>query len=231
MVIITGASKGIGRYLFQRFCDEGCEVIGTYNSTTKGIEAYLDKYYKIDISDYIQVENWIESLKLNLNLNNITLINCAGISYSAFAHKSNINDWKNVIEVNLNGTFNVIHCLLPLMRKMRYGRIVNFSSIVAKLPTMGVSAYAASKAGIIGLTKSLAIENASLGITVNSISLGYVEVGMGVNNVTVEYQKMLKQKIPAGRFCKPEEVYNTVKYFIETEYTNGADIDLNGGLI
>lgn len=102
---------------------------------------------------------WIESI--NDQLDNIILINCAGISYSSFAHKADIIQWKNVINVNLNGTFNVIHCLLPWMREQHYGRIIN-SSVVAKLPTMGVSAYAASKAGLIGLTKSLALENARL---------------------------------------------------------------------
>jgi len=120
---------------------------------------------------------------------------------------------------------------LPFMRASQFGRIINFSSVIAKLPTMGVSAYAASKAGLIGMTKSLAVENASLGITVNAINLGYVELGMGVNNVTEQYQAKMKHKIPVGRFCRPEEIYNTIKYFVETEYINGTDIDLNGGLL
>jgi len=229
MIIITGASKGIGRYLFERFKSEGHEVIGTYNSTSEEILSDNEYYYKVDISDYIQVNDWIESLKTKLN--NVILINCAGISYSAFAHKADINLWKNVIDVNLTGTFNVIHCLLPFMRASQFGRIINFSSVIAKLPTMGVSAYAASKAGLIGMTKSLAVENASLGITVNAINLGYVELGMGVNNVTEQYQAKMKHKIPVGRFCRPEEIYNTIKYFVETEYINGTDIDLNGGLL
>lgn len=229
MIIITGASKSIGRFLFERFKNEGAEIAGTFNSTSDGIERDKEFYYKVDISDYKQVRAWIESMKQQLN--DIILINCAGISYSALAHKSDINRWKNIIDVNITGTFNVIHCLLPFMREQHYGRIINFSSVVAKLPTPGVSAYAASKAGLIGLSKSLAVENASLGITVNAINLGYVELGMGVNNVTEQYQKKMKQRIPAGRFCNPDEIYNTVKYFIDTEYINGADVDLNGGLL
>ena len=230
MVIITGASKGIGRYLFEKFKSDGYEVIGTYNSTLgSSIEIDLDFYYQVDISDYYQVKSWFETIKTKLN--DIILINCAGISYSSFAHKADINQWKNVIDINLTGTFNVIHCLLPFMRAVHYGRIINFSSVVAKLPTMGVSAYAASKAGLIGLSKSLAAENAALGITVNAINLGYVELGMGVTDVTKEYQEKMKQQIPAGRFCSPEEIYKTILYFIYTEYVNGADIDLNGGLI
>jgi len=229
MIIITGASKGIGRYLFRRFKMEGVDIAGTYNTTTDGIESDKEFYYKVDISDYKQVEIWRESIKPHLN--NITLINCAGISYTAYAHKSDIDLWKNVIDVNLTGTFNVIRSFLPLMRVQHYGRIINFSSVVAKLPTPGVSAYAASKAGLIGLTKSLAIENASLGITVNAINLGYTDLGMGLNHVTDEYQEKMKKQIPAGRFCNSEEIYKTVNYFIDTEYINGADIDLNGGLV
>lgn len=208
---------------------EGADIFGTYNSTTDGIENDKEFYYKVDISDYKQVEIWRETIKPLLG--NIILVNCAGISYTAYAHKSDINQWKNVIDVNLTGTFNVIRCFLPLMREQHYGRIINFSSVVAKLPTPGVSAYAASKAGLIGLTKSLATENASLGITVNAINLGYTNLGMGLNNITDEYQEKMKQRIPAGRFCNPEEIFRTIKYIIDTEYINGVDIDLNGGLI
>ncbi|MBP1671863.1 MAG: family oxidoreductase, partial [Bacteroidetes bacterium] len=107
-------------------------------------------------------------------------MNCAGISYNSYAHKADIDKWNKVIEVNLNGTFNVIRNILPIMREQSYGRIINFSSIVTSLPTPGVSAYAASKAGLIGLTKSLAVENASKRITVNAINLGYANIGMGL---------------------------------------------------
>jgi NAD(P)-dependent dehydrogenase (short-subunit alcohol dehydrogenase family) len=133
--------------------------------------------------------------------------------------------------VNLKGSFNVIREVLPLMREQGYGRIINFSSVVTSLPTPGISAYAASKAGLLGLTKSLAAENASKGITINAINLGYVNLGMGISDVPVAYQEKMKTQIPAGRFCEPEEVYNTVNYLIQTEYVNGTAIDINGGLI
>jgi len=183
----------------------------------------------VDVSDFDSVRCMISSIKESLS--QITLLNCAGISYNSFAHKADIEKWGRVIDVNLKGTFNVIHELLPLMREQGYGRIINFSSVIASLPTPGVSAYAASKAGLIGLTKSLAAENASKGITVNAINLGYVNIGMGVNDVPLDYQMKMKLQIPAGRFCEPEEIYNTVKYLIETEYVNGAAIDINGALI
>lgn len=229
MILITGASKGIGRYLFTHFKQDGLKVIGTYNSTTKGLDEDKSDYYKVDISDSKAVEEMIASVKVSLS--QIVLLNCAGISYNSFAHKANIAIWDRVIDVNLKGSFNVIHEVLPLMREQGYGRIINFSSVVTSLPTPGISAYAASKAGLLGLTKSLAAENALKGITVNAINLGYVNIGMGINEVPSVYQEKMKTQIPAGRFCEPEEVYNTVKYLIQTEYVNGAAIDINGALI
>ncbi|MBB3186001.1 SDR family NAD(P)-dependent oxidoreductase [Microbacter margulisiae] len=229
MIIITGASKGIGRYLFTRFKLDGENVIGTYNSTIKGFEEDKQDYFKVDVSDSKAVETMIDSIKESLS--KIILLNCAGISYTSFAHKADIEKWERVIDVNLKGSFNMIHALLPLMREQGYGRIINFSSVIAILPTPGVSAYAASKAGLLGLTKSLAAENASKGITINAINLGYVNLGMGVNDVPITYQEKMKAQIPAGRFCNPEEVYNTAKYLIQTEYVNGTAIDINGALI
>lgn len=229
MIIITGASKGIGRFLFLEFKKNGFSVIGTYNSTVDGLDDDLDSYYKVDVSKFEEVEKWIYTLKESLS--EIVLINCAGVSYNSFAHKADIKKWNQVIEVNLIGSFNVIHEILPIMREQSYGRIINFSSVLAKLPTLGVSAYAASKSGLIGLSKALAIENGSKGITVNAINLGYVSMGMGVNDVPDLLQEKLKRDIPSGRFCEPEEVYATVNYIINTEYVNGAAIDINGGII
>lgn len=229
MVIITGASKGIGRYLFTEFSNNGFDVIGTYKSENQFISNKIPNYYKVDISNYFDVENWFNSVKNKLE--NITLINCAGINYNSFAHKADINTWKTVIDVNLIGTFNVIRNFLPLMRDQNFGRIINLSSVVTKLPTLGVSAYAASKSGLIGLTKSLAAENASKGITINSINLGYVNLGMAVEQIPQSNQENLITKIPAGRFCEPIEIYKTITYLMETEYVNGASIDINGALI
>jgi acetoacetyl-CoA reductase/3-oxoacyl-[acyl-carrier protein] reductase len=229
MIIITGASRGLGRYLFEQFSNEGFEVIGTYNSSSSEISKDSERYFKVDVSNYDSVRSFIELI--NEKCTNIILLNCAGISYNAFAHKADIEKWSKVIDVNLKGTFNIIHELLPLMRYQNYGRIINFSSVVTSLPTPGTSAYTASKAAILGLTKTLAVENASKGITVNAIKLGYVNIGMGINDVPKEYYDKIINQIPAGRFCEPGEVYKTIKYIINTEYLNGAAIDLNGGLI
>lgn len=229
MIIVTGASKNIGRYLFKRFKERGERVVGLYNSTLCGFDEDKNDYYRADISDYKSVERFIEEIKGELK--NIILVNCAGMSYTGFAHKAEIAKWQKVINVNLIGTFNITRALLPYMREQGFGRIINFSSVVAVKPTPGVSAYAASKAGLIGLTKSLSIENASKGITVNAINLGYVSIGMGVEEVPEAYRGKMMESIPAGRFCNPDEILNTVDYLIKTEYINGADININGGVV
>ena len=229
MYIITGASKNIGRYLFKRFKEDGEEVMGLYNSTLEGFEEDCESYYKVDISDYSEVQKWISTVQDKLK--HVILLNCAGMSYTGFAHKAEMTRWQKIIQVNLIGTFNVIREVLPIMREEEFGRIINFSSVVAVCPTPGVSAYAASKAGLIGLSKSLAVENASKGITVNAINLGYVSIGMGVEEVPPKYQEKMRETIPAGRFCEPDEIYNTVKYLITTPYVNGESININGGIV
>jgi NAD(P)-dependent dehydrogenase (short-subunit alcohol dehydrogenase family) len=226
MIIIIGASQGVGRYLFNRYKEINVDVCGTYNSTDMDI---VNDMYKVDICNINDVERLFSLLEKKLS--NLTLINCAGISYNSYAHKCDIVKWQKVIEVNLIGTFNVIRVFLPFMREVNFGRIINFSSVVTKLPTPGISAYLASKSGLNGLTKALSIENASKGVTVNSINLGYSNIGMGLKELNQQIQNSIINKIPAGRFCQPEEIFNTVEFIINNEYLNGSIIDLNGALI
>lgn len=229
MIVITGASKGVGKYLFEKFTQEGLLVIGTYNTTSVEFENLKNRFFKVDITNVDAVEKWVHSIRHELH--KIILINCAGTSYNSFAHKADLDLWGKVIKVNVLGTFNVIRHFLPIMREHNYGRIINFSSVVASFPTPGVSAYAASKSALTGLAKSLSVENASKGITINNINLGYADIGMGVEQVPIAYQKIMKEKIPSGVFCSPDDIYSTVNYLIRTDYINGTSIDLNGGLI
>jgi NAD(P)-dependent dehydrogenase (short-subunit alcohol dehydrogenase family) len=224
MIIITGASKGIGKYLFDQFSSENIEVIGTYNSTFISQKGY----FKVNTTNYDQVCNWIESVQQDLK--NITLINCAGISYNSFTHKSDHLKWKEVIEVNLIGTYNCIRTILPIMRSQKFGRIINISSVVAIKGIQGTSAYAASKSALWGLSKCLAQENGALNITINNINMGYSEIGM-IEQVPESFVESIKKQIPSGNLCKKEEILKTIKYLIENEYTNGISIDLSGGLI
>lgn len=224
MVIIIGASKGIGKYLFEKFKSLEFQVLGTYNSTLSNSEGLSH----VDVTDFDQVSNWIDKEKALIN--NITLINCAGISYNSYAHKSDPAKWKNVIDVNLNGSYNCIRALLPLMRAQKFGRIINFSSVVALKGTPGVSAYAASKSALWGMAKSMAQENSSLNITINNINLGYSSLGI-IEQVPKEFLDAIIKQIPANKLCEPEDIFRTITYLMECKYINGASIDLNGGLI
>ncbi len=225
MIIITGASKGIGKFLFNSFHNEE-SVIGTYLNSKPSEN--LDKYEKLDVVDYEQINAFVE--KKSDSLNDLTLINCAGISYNAFTHKSDPESWKGVIDTNLLGTYNFIRALLPIMRQQKFGRIINFSSVVATRPTPGVSSYSASKSALWGLSKSVAIENAALNVTINNINMGYSELGM-IATVPEEYKKKIIAEIPAGKFCEPPDILNTVKYLRETKYITGSSIDLSGGIV
>ena len=228
MIIITGASKGIGKFLFEKFSDQGKEVIGTFNST-KIERSTSDSMYQLDITDYQQVSDFF--LKIKDRLHEIVLINSAGANYSGFAHKANIDAWKKIIEINLVGTFHMIHHVLNSMREQKYGRIINFSSVVAQMSIPGTSAYAASKAGLWGLTKAIAAESASKGITINTLNLGYFNIGM-ITEVNMEMQEILKSKIPVGnQFGDPDNIFEAINFIINASYLTGASIDINGGII
>ncbi len=226
MIIITGASRGVGRFLFEKYESLGENVYGTYNTTIPKITKDNGNYAKVDIVNNENVEDWIKNISLSKN---ITLINCAGISYNAFAHKSDVEKWKSVIDVNLIGTFNVIKALLVEMRANNFGRIINFSSVAAQKGTPGISAYAASKSALWGLTKSVAVENASKGITINNVNLGYSELGM-IEQVPDKFKEIIKSQIPNGEFCKKEDIFKCVEFIRNNNYINGSSVDLNGAM-
>ena len=225
-VLITGASRGVGRSLLEAYLSQTIAVAGTYLTTAPddSLAAFLSK---VDITDAQSVDGWI---KREGNADRLTLINCSGISYNAFTHKADNEQWKRVVEVNLIGAYHAIRSVLPLMRERKFGRIINFSSVVAKRPTPGISAYAASKSALWGLSKSIAAENGALGITCNCINLGYAQVGMGVEKVPEKYQEVIKAQIPSGEFCPPGDIFGMVEMLRACAYVNGADLDLNGGL-
>jgi NAD(P)-dependent dehydrogenase (short-subunit alcohol dehydrogenase family) len=225
MIIITGASRGIGKYLLDYFVTNGKKVIGIANQTVP--DQHIDHYYKMDIKNEEEIEQFMATYADQFN--DLVLINAAGISYNAFAHKADLLQWTSVIDTNLIGLFNLSRHLLPLMRTANYGRIINFSSVVAQQGVAGTSAYAASKAALWGLAKTLASENATKNITVNTINLGYFNIGM-IEQVPQELLAKIIQQIPAKRLGEAEEILSTVNYVIQNAYLNGAAIDLNGGL-
>jgi NAD(P)-dependent dehydrogenase (short-subunit alcohol dehydrogenase family) len=226
MIVITGASRGIGKFLLESYLSHNESVIGTFLNSSPGQD--LAHYQKLDVTDINQVEDFVA--KNNEKLNEITLINCAGITYNTFMHKSDSVRWKQVIETNLFGVYNLTRALLPLMRAQQFGRIINFSSVVAVKPTPGVSPYATSKAALWGFARSVAVENAALNININNINMGYSVLGM-INQVPEEFLKSIISQIPAGKLCEPADILSTVNYLRATNYITGSSIDLSGGLV
>jgi NAD(P)-dependent dehydrogenase (short-subunit alcohol dehydrogenase family) len=227
MILLTGVSGGIGNYLYNCYHQKKEEVIGTYHLNKPREKEFADTL-QLDIVNTEQIQAFIKENAGRLK--NITLINCAGISYNSFAHTADLTNWAEVINVNLNGTFYMMNALLPIMRKEGFGRIINLSSIVGQMGVMGTSAYAASKAGLNGMIKSIALENAQKNVTVNNINLGYFKVGM-IHTVPLEFQETIKSKIGMKEFGSPENIFNTIEYIRNTPYLTGACLDLNGGLV
>lgn len=226
-ILITGASRGIGLDLLSRFKSEGFAVYGTYSSTLPD-EKLQDCFTRVDVGNTDEVQNWV-----NQNVSeedDIVLINCAGINYNSLARRAYVDDWMNVIDINLGGTFRAINAVLPFMYKKGFGRIINFSSILAQKGVVGTSAYAASKSALWGMSKAIAVENAKKNITINNINLGYINAGMTLSDVPDKLRESIIQQIPSGKFGELDDVYKTVKYLIDNEYITGSNIDLNGGL-
>ena len=226
MILIIGASGGIGQHLVKQFVEGGYKVAGTYNQN-KCESLPSNSFVQLDITDSDAVESWFNQIKDSLE--KITVINCVGINYNCFGHKAEQAQWEAVVNVNLCGTFNIIRAILPFMRAQKYGRIINLSSIVPQIGVIGTSAYAASKSGLWGMTKSLVKENAALGITINNLNLGYIDAGM-INDIPSNVLDSTRKMIPAKRFGLPSEIYEVIKMLIKVEYINASNIDVNGGI-
>jgi NAD(P)-dependent dehydrogenase (short-subunit alcohol dehydrogenase family) len=226
MKLITGASRGIGKHLFEYYSSSGEDVFGTWNSSP----VHDERIFKVDVTDYAQVDRWVNSLPVS-RMHDLTLIACAGISFAVMTHKSDPLEWAKVIQTNLIGCYHSIRCVLPMMREKSFGRIICFSSVVAEIAIPGTSAYAASKAALWGLVRTVGAENASKGITANCINLGYSSIGMGNTGLSDKMREEMLSRIPCGRFCDPNEIVQSVEFLTNTSYINGSCLQLNGGLI
>lgn len=223
--LITGASRGIGQYLMQHFVSQGHTVIGVYNSTVPS--ALIENCYQVDLTNESSTADFFRAVEPRLK--NVILLNAAGITYNALAHKSDLEAWRKVIDTNVVALFNLTRLLLPLMRQDNYGRIISLSSVVAQMGVVGTSAYATSKSALWGMAKAVAAENAFKDITMNVINLGYFNIGM-IDKVPTTMLAEIVSKIPAKRLGQPEEIVSTIEFMIKNSYLNGTAIDLNGGL-
>lgn len=223
MIIVTGASGGIGQYILNYFIEKHWDVIGIYNKTNP--VRHINNYIQLDLTDESAIKKFAASAKLS----KIVLVNAAGVTFSAIAHKQSIQEFRNTFEVNSIGTFSLIKYLLPLMRNENFGRIINISSVVPQIGAPGNVAYAASKSALWGMSKVIAMENAEKGITSNCLNLGYCSLGM-VDTIPADVLKKIIESIPQKKLCDPSNITNAIEFLIDSDYVTGSEIDINGGL-
>jgi 3-oxoacyl-[acyl-carrier protein] reductase len=236
--IVTGASQGIGEAIALNLAQNGAEVIlvdiqkQKLDEVAQKIQDIKGKAYahEADVSDMAQVMDLTEALIQNHGAVH-HLVNNAGITRDNLLMRMKEEEWDSVLAVNLKGVFNFSKALIRHMIRNRYGRIVNISSVVGLIGNPGQTNYSASKAGVLGFTKSLAREVASRGITVNAVAPGFIETAM-TESLPEEVQKQFLDVIPMGRFGTPLEVAQAVRFLISNEasYITGQVININGGL-
>lgn len=235
-VIITGAAKGIGSAIALRFADEGCNIVLNYRSTIpddliKEIEKRNVKCIsvKADVSDFIQSKDLIDKAIEEFKSIDV-IVNNAGITRDNLILRMNEDEFDSVIKTNLKGAFNMIKHSNKIMLKQKSGTIINMSSVVGLTGNIGQINYAASKAGIIGITLSTAKELASRGITCNAIAPGFIETDM-TSELTEDTKNKIFEKIPLKRYGKPEEVAELAVFLAKNRYITGQVIAIDGGMI
>ncbi|AIS52559.1 3-oxoacyl-[acyl-carrier-protein] reductase FabG [Thermoanaerobacter kivui] len=237
---ITGASRGIGRAIALRLAKDGFNIVVNYSKSEKSAEEVVNevkKYgvdamaVKCDVSQYEDVEKAIDEIVKKFG-NIDVVVNNAGITKDNLILKMSESDWDEVIDVNLKGTFNVIKFASKYMIKKRKGKIINITSVVGMIGNAGQANYAASKAGVIGLTKSAAKELASRGITVNAVAPGFIETDM-TNVLKEEIKENMLKSIPLKRAGKPEDVAELVAFLASdaSDYITGQVINVDGGMV
>ncbi|MBF0506732.1 MAG: 3-oxoacyl-[acyl-carrier-protein] reductase [Nitrospirae bacterium] len=236
--IITGSGRGIGKAIGEALAGRGVNIVvvdvnlDMAEETASGLEKYGVRSVglKADVSSQNEVSEIFEHAVKEFGKVEI-LINNAGITRDGLLMRMKEDDWDAVIDINLKGTFLCSKEAVKIMAKQRYGRIINISSVVAFMGNPGQANYSASKAGIIGLTKTVAREYASRGITVNAVAPGFIETAMTAALSENVKQEMMKA-IPIGRFGSVADVANAVVFFASPEsgYISGQVIHVNGGM-
>ena len=233
-ILITGATGGIGEELVKKFTSLNGNVLatGTKNEKLDVLKKNFPSInvLKFDISDHSKIEEFIENVSSQLSGLDI-LINNAGINMDNLSLRMKDDEWKKVIDVNLGSTFLLCKHAVKKMLKNKYGRIVNITSVVGHTGNLGQANYSASKAGIIGMSKSLAIEYARKNITVNCVSPGFIKSRM-TDNIVESVKAVLTSRIPMSRLGSGEDVSNTVAFLSSdaASYITGETIHVNGGM-
>ena len=233
-ILITGASGGIGNALVKKFVSLGGNVLGAGTKTEK-LDLIKKQYpnikvKKFDIGNHSEIEEFIDSVSLELGRLDV-LINNAGINMDNLSLRMKDEEWKKVIDINLTSTFLLSKHAIKKMLKNKFGRIVNITSVVGHTGNSGQSNYSASKAGIIGMSKSLANEYAKKNITVNCVSPGFITSDMTMN-IADKVKLYLTSRIPMGKLGTGEDVSNCVAFLSseQASYVTGETIHVNGGM-
>jgi 3-oxoacyl-[acyl-carrier protein] reductase len=240
VVVVTGGSRGIGRAICLRFAREGARIVFLHydpddvasDETLKLLEdqGVKAKAVKLDVASYAAVEEFFQGVAEELQGPDV-LVNNSGITRDALFLRMSEEQWDQALSVNLNGVFNCTKAAVRTMIKKRSGRVINISSVVGQIGNIGQANYAASKAGIMGFTKSIARELAHRGITVNAVAPGFINTEM-TRNLPEKAKDSFMSRIPMGRVGEPEEVAEVV-YWLASEgasYITGQVIHVNGGL-
>lgn len=231
VMLITGASGGMGKHMVEWFKNKNLKLVLHYRDHAPSLESSEDVLLlKADLREPEQIEVLIDSA-INKFGRIDWLINNAGISRSAMSWKTELEAWEETMAVNLTAPFLISKKIIPGMRERRYGRIINVSSVVAQAGAIGTAAYAASKAGLIGLTRTQSKELAASDITVNALALGYFSAGM-IGDVPEELREEIVKTIPMKRLGDPNTVCKTIEWLLsdESAYVTGQVINLNGGM-
>ena len=234
-IIVTGASGGIGNSIVEKLNKNGANILATGTRIEK-LEELKKKFnnikiLKFDISQHDKIEEFIENATKELGGSLDCIVNNAGITKDNLTIRMSLEEWSKVINVNLTSTFLMCKYSIKKMLKNKSGKIINITSVVGHTGNAGQANYTASKAGIVAMSKSLAIEYAKKNINVNCVSPGFIGTAM-TDEVGEKFKEMIIAKIPSNRLGKPEDIANAVNFLSsdQSDYINGETLHVNGGM-
>ena len=234
-IIVTGASGGIGNSIVEKFYENGANILATGTRIEK-LEELKKKFsnikiIKFDISQHEKIEEFINNATEELGGSLDCIVNNAGITKDNLTIRMSMEEWSKVIDINLTSTFLMCKYSIKKMLKNKFGKIINITSVVGHTGNIGQANYTASKAGIVAMSKSLAIEYAKKNINVNCISPGFISTAM-TDQIDEKHKEAIIAKIPCNRLGKPEDIANAVIFLgsANSDYINGETIHVNGGM-
>jgi len=234
-IIVTGASGGIGNSIIKKLNEAGANILASGTRIEKLDELKKNfeniKILKFDISQSEKIEDFIENATNELGGNLDGIINNAGITQDNLAIRMDLDEWQKVINVNLTSTFLMCKFAIKKMLKNKSGKIINITSVVGHTGNLGQANYTASKAGIIAMSKSLAIEYAKKNININCISPGFIKTTM-TDKIDDKFKEVIISKIPSARLGEPDDIANAVLFLSsdQSDYINGETLHVNGGM-